>query len=79
MSGDGTGRLPLENGRDVLARVGFRYLYVTVGYFALVWLLGIDPWSPRSPSQAFPGTFLALTLPLGAGIADWYRLRRRRS
>ena len=71
------GRVSLENQRDVLARMGFRYLWVTVGYYAIAWLVAIDPFGPRT-SRPFSGMFVAVMIPLAGGIIDWCRLRLRR-
>lgn len=74
-----TGRLPLEDRRDVLARVGFRFLWVTVPYFGMAWFFGLDPFGPPRPLLGLSATFLVISIPLIGGLIDWCRVQSRRA
>ena len=72
-----TRKLPLENGRDVLARVGFRFLWAIAPYFAVTWLFGIGPFgSVTQPTQRVLGVFIFM-IPVLGGALDWFRVHHR--
>jgi hypothetical protein len=70
-----TKTLPLENERDVMARIGFRFIWCTVPYFLLMFVLSAFGITVLfSPALAL----MILFLPIIGGVADWRRLQRRR-
>ena len=72
-----TRQLPLENNRDVLARVGFRFLWATAPYFVFAYLLKIGPFADGGSSlQRFLAAFI-FVIPILGGLLDSWRLRYR--
>ena len=69
-----TKKLPLEDQRDVMARIGFRFLWCTGPYFLLAVILSaFDMTAMLSPSLAL----VVLAIPIIGGVIDWRRLKRR--
>jgi hypothetical protein len=69
-----TKKLPLEDKRDVMARVGVRFLWCTGPYFLLAFILSaLDINVMLSPALAV----VILSIPIIGGVADWCRLKRR--
>ena len=69
-----TKKFPLEDDRDIMARIGFRFIWCTGPFFLLVFILsafGITAMS--SPWLALP----ILSVPFIGGVIDWRRLKRR--
>jgi len=72
-----TRKLPLENDQDVLARIGFRFLWATAPYFALTYLFGIGPFGDQPQAlQRFLAVFV-FVIPLLGGALDWLRVHHR--
>jgi hypothetical protein len=72
-----TRRLPLENDRDVLARIGFRFIWATAPYFAVTDLLGIGPFGDHGQGfQRFVTAFI-FAIPILGGALDWLRVHHR--
>jgi hypothetical protein len=68
-----TKQLPLEDNRDVLARVGFRFLWTTVPICIIAY-----PFlkNPAFAVMRFLAVFSFL-IPIAGGLVDWFRIRRR--
>ncbi len=67
-----TKKLPLEDNSDIMARVGFRFLWCTGPYFLVAIVL----------FRFGSGTLLAsrlsmfiLAIPFIGGVVDWHRLK----
>ena len=67
-----TRTLPLNDGRDVMARIGFRCVWCTIPYFALALLCAAlgKPVLLLNPFAAIP-----LIVPVAGGVLDWLRVR----
>lgn len=73
-----TRQLPLESHRDVLARIGSRFIWATAPYFVLAYVLRIGPFGDRAEdaSQRLISAFIFL-VPIIGGALDWWRLGHR--
>ena len=71
-----TKTLPLNDEHDVLARIGFRFVWCTGPYFLVAYAL--SAFGDRT-MLLHPASFFVLALPLAGGLLDWCRLRWRGS
>jgi hypothetical protein len=69
-----TKKLPLDDDRDVMARIGFRYVWCTLPYFAAA--LGMAAFGVTTLLLS-PLSVVPLVVPIAGGILDWWRVRRR--
>jgi hypothetical protein len=67
---DAMTHVPLRDERDLLARVGVRYLCCTGPYFVLLWIIGL--W--RDKSELSLGMLAFGCIPLLGALVDWHRL-----
>ena len=67
-------KLPLENDRDIMARIGFRFIWCTGPYFLVAILLSI--FGSSTLFTSWPSMFI-LAIPFVGGVVDWYRLKHR--
>ncbi len=70
-----TKSIPLDNERDMMARIGLRFLCCTGPYF----LIAIILYAFGRPSMLLSmwlGLFFLL-IPFVGGVIDWYRLKDR--
>lgn len=65
-----TRQLPLENSRDVYARVCFRFLWVTAPVCIISYLFSSQAITHYLAVYAF-------FIPIGGGAIDWWHLRKR--
>ena len=73
-----TRQLPLEDHRDVFARIGFRFIWATAPYFVLTYVLRIGAFGgrPEGAIQHFLSVFV-FVVPILGGALDWWRLSHR--
>lgn len=64
---------PLENERDAMARVGFRFLWCTAPYFLLSLLSMAFGYDQLLQSQ---WAIIMVGIPLIGGLADWRQLKQ---
>jgi hypothetical protein len=66
---------PLHDDKDVMARIGVRFLWCTAPYFvcAMTWAALRHEWLILNPVSAF-----AFLVPLVGGLLDWCRLPSKR-
>lgn len=69
-----TRKTPLENERDLMARIGVRCVWCTLPYFALA--LGLAAFGEMRPLLT-PASAIALAVPLAGAVLDWRRLQLR--
>jgi hypothetical protein len=69
-----TKKQPLNDSRDVMARVGFRCVWCTLPYFAVALALAAFG---QTELLLTPASGVVLFVPIAGGILDWYRVHRR--
>lgn len=70
-------RLPLEDKRDILARIGVRFLWATAPFFVLSFLAGIGPFGEDPQQWDRVLSALIFLMPVIGGLWDWLRLQLR--
>ncbi len=72
-----TKTVPLEEERDILARIGLRFLWCTGPYFLFVIIWFAFVTNRNSPlTELWPSLFF-LAIPFLGGLNDWRRLKRQ--
>jgi len=69
-----TGKFPLKDYRDMMARIGVRFFWCTGPYFLVAGILSIFG---NSKMYAPWPALLFVSIPFMGGIIDWYRLTHR--
>jgi hypothetical protein len=69
-----TKRILLEDERDIMARVGVRFIWCTGPYFFLA--IVFSTFGKTAMLSPWPAFFF-LAIPFIGGIVDWYRLKGR--
>lgn len=69
-----TKKLPLLNDRDVLARMGFRFMWCTGLYFVVAWILAAFG---HMTLLVNPGALMIIAIPFAGGMLDWHRVHRK--
>jgi hypothetical protein len=69
-----TKRILLEDERDIMARIGFRFIWCTGPYFFLA--LVLSAFGKSKMLLSWPAFFF-LAIPFIGGLVDWYRLKGR--
>ena len=67
-------KLSIEDDRDILARVGFRFIWCTGPYFLVAGILSV--FGSSKMYAPWPALFI-VSIPFMGGIIDWYRLKHR--
>jgi hypothetical protein len=68
-----TKKLPLEDDRDIMARIGFRFIWFTGPYFLVAVIL--STFGSSKLFTLWPALFI-LAIPCIGGVIDWCRLKR---
>jgi hypothetical protein len=66
--------LPLEDNRDILARIGMRCVCCTLPYFVFVYAL--NAFGFESPLTS-PMSMWIVAIPIIGGVVDWFRIHRQ--
>ncbi len=69
-----TYKLPLEDERDIMARIGFRFMWCTGPYFLVAVI--VSTYRGNTLFTSWPELFV-LAIPFIGGVVDWYRLNQR--